>query len=214
MSDQTKSDTTFSWYTVRHSLRESWVNADLWHFNLLWVYNVVNIKIEKERRRERDFVYRCNCYQKMPPFDHVKSTALLLHRNYNAARPVWILWLINMCPKTSAACIPSRLIWIRPYSCRCSLCSLYYKDIGGSSIISQIAHIPQFSTRVRPYLHLARGNIYISTWTYTQKHKHNHVYKYLPFDWFAHSTKLVGVGWKLNTSDVSYNIVGWCRVVF
>ena len=67
MSDHT----TFSWYTVRHSLRESWVNADIWHFNLLWVYNVVYIKIEKGRSRERDFVYRCDCYQNLPSFAHV-----------------------------------------------------------------------------------------------------------------------------------------------
>ena len=102
MSDQTKSDRTFSWYTVRHSLRESSINADLWHFNLLWVYNVVYKW--KGRRRERDFVYRCNCYQNMPPFAHVKSTALLLYRNYNAARPVWIIWFINMWPVISAWC--------------------------------------------------------------------------------------------------------------
>ena len=213
MSDQIKSVTTFSWYTVRQSLRESWVNADLWHFNLLWVYNVV---YKKGRRRERDFVYRCNCYQNMPPFAHVKSTALLLYRNYNAARPVLILWLINMCPKTSASCITLSYcpVWIHPYSCPCSLCSLYYKDMDGCRTISQIAHIPQFSTHVRPYLHLACGNIHISTWTYTQKHKHNHVYKYLliwlvcPFD---------KVGWsrmKIEHVRFSYNIVGWCRVVF
>ena len=91
-------------YTVRHSLRESSINADLWHFNLLWVYYVVYIKIEKGRRRERDFVYRCNCYQNMPPFAHVKSTALLLYWNDDEARPVWILWFINMWPIISASC--------------------------------------------------------------------------------------------------------------
>ena len=62
------------------------------------------MRIKNLELRERDFVYRCNCYQNMPPFAHVKLTALLLYRNYNAARPVWIIWFINMWPLISASC--------------------------------------------------------------------------------------------------------------
>ena len=41
------------------------------------------------------------------------------------------------------------------YSCPCSLCSLIYKDNDGFRTIAPIAHIPQFSTCVRPFLHVA-----------------------------------------------------------
>ena len=37
-------------------------------------------------------------------------------------------------------------------------------------------------------------NNYINRWKFKQKHKHSRVFKYLLFDWLAHSTKLVGVG--------------------
>ena len=47
----------------------------------------------------------------------------------------------------------------------------------------------------------------------TQKHKQNHVFKSMLFDWLAHSIKF-GVGLKMNMSDFSYNIVGWCRMGF
>ena len=66
-----------------------------------------------------------------------------------------------------------------PYSCPCSLCSLCYKDKDGSRTITPIAHIPQISTRVRPYLHVTGRNIYIST----QKHKHKHMFKYAKVGW-------------------------------
>ena len=79
------------------------------------------------------------------------------------------------------------------YSCPCSLCSLYYKDKDGSRTNSPNAQITQLSIGVRPYLHVACGNIYISTWKYTHKYEHNHVFKYLIFDWLAHSIKLDGV---------------------
>ena len=71
------------------------------------------------------------------------------------------------------------------YTCPCRLC---YKDKDGSPAISPIVHIPQFAACVRPYLHVAYGNIYLSTWKYT--HKHNYLFKYLLFDWLAHMTKL------------------------
>ena len=75
-------------------------------------------------------------------------------------------------------------------SCPCSLCSFYYQDSVGSC---SIAHISQ-SPLVCSHIYMSHVKTYISTWTYTQIHKHNHVFKYLLFDWLAHSTKLDGVG--------------------
>ena len=44
--------------------------------------------------------------------DSVKLTASLLHKKFEAARPVWMLRLINMCSKTSAPCFtPSTWCW-------------------------------------------------------------------------------------------------------
>ena len=56
---------------------------------------------------------------------HIDSVAIV-------QRPVWILWLINMCPARHLLrrqIEPSHPIWIHPYSCPCSLCSLYHKNM-------------------------------------------------------------------------------------
>ena len=91
---------------------------------------------------------------------------------------------VNLC--TTAIVIrksPHSLILANVVFARCII-----KD--GSRTTLPIAHITQSSTCVRPYLHVAHGNIYTSTWEYTQKH--NHMFKYLLFDWLAHLTKLDG----------------------